>query len=641
MVGTGPVGMRLVGELLERNARRPIILYGGEPWEPYNRVRLSSLLSGDVSLDSIQNPLSMDRVETVIQRHNCPIVRIDRDNRQVIDALGYVQAYSELVLATGSSPHIPIIPGVNKKGVFTFRDLNDTRELMARRIRSRRTVVLGGGLLGLEAARGLQYANTEVLVIDHSNTLMARQLDEEAAEILREEVLAMGIQVLLNTGIQEVLGGSEIEGVRLRNGRTIACDTLVLATGIKPNIQLALAAGISVGRGIRVDDQLRTSDPHVYAVGECAEHKGNIYGLVVPGLEQAAVLAHNLTGGEGNYQGSLNASRLKVLGKTVISIGRTGLDEPQSQLQWKIHSDPSRKLYRKLLLDRGQLVGAMAIGEWPEINRIQEAVTRRQRIWPWQWSGFISTGTLWSETQRDNVAQWPVKATVCQCTGVTRGTLTQAKNNGCGSIADLARCTGASTVCGSCKPLLQDLLGSDQAPVAEKGSRYLQWAAMLGILLSLAFLLLPNLPYSRSVQSSFSWDFLWRDSLFKQISGYTLLALGVLISLISLRKRVSRVRWGEYSSWRVIHVVLGVLTAIILLAHTGLRLGNNLNFSLMLGFVMLMLMGSIASGGIGLQHRVNASWARRIQELSKKSHLYLLWPIPSLLGFHVLKTYWF
>jgi nitrite reductase (NADH) large subunit len=193
VVGTGPVGIRFVEELLQRSPDTRVTLYGNEPWEPYNRVRLAGLLTGELNFAGIQNPLKLPGRHQVIQHHNCAIVSIDRAHRQVCDRIGRRQGYSQLVLATGSSPHIPGIEGIDRRGVFTFRNLDDAQRLLARRARSRHAVVLGGGLLGLEAARGLQKHHTEVTVVEHAVRLMAQQLDDEAADLLRERLLSLGM----------------------------------------------------------------------------------------------------------------------------------------------------------------------------------------------------------------------------------------------------------------------------------------------------------------------------------------------------------------------------------------------------------------------------------------------------------------
>lgn len=640
VVGTGPVGIRFTEELLRRKPGTPIVIYGNEPWEPYNRVRLAGLLSGEFNFSGIQNPLKLPDDHKVVQHHNCEIVAIDRGSKQVCDRLGRRQHYSQLVLATGSSAHIPNIEGIDRTGVFTFRNLNDAEQLVARRTRSRHAIVLGGGLLGLETARGLQKHHTEVTVIEHAGRLMAQQLDDEAAELLREHLFSLGIQVVLGDSVKRVNGETQISGVQLRSGRQIPCDTLVVATGIQPNLKLARDAGIAVGRGIRVNDQMQTGDSSIFAIGECAEHRDRIYGLVAPGLEQAAVAAHHIAGGTSHYAGSQASTRLKVVGVSVFSAGRTGERDAISQLRslsWRSYDSSS---YRKLLLQRNRLVGVIAYGDWEETSRAQETVQRARRVWPWQIRRFLRHGRLWPEQDAVSVCDWPAGAVVCQCTNTTRGTLGAAIKAGHRTLDALCAHTGAASVCGSCKPLLAELAGG-QPLEAEKGSRTLIWSAAVSLLAALAILLLPAIPYAQSVQAELRWDLLWRDGLIKQISGFSLLGLGILVSLISLRKRIARVSLGSFTSWRIVHVLLGVLAVATLVAHTGLRLGYHLNLYLMLAFVGLLLAGAVASGVIGLQHVLPRAMAKRTRELSLWMHIVLLWPLPGLLGFHVLKTYWF
>jgi nitrite reductase (NADH) large subunit len=640
VIGTGPVGIRFVEELLQRKPSMPVVIYGNEPWEPYNRVRLASLLTGELNFAAIQNPLKLEIHHRVVQRHNCEVVAIDCDEKTVHDRLGNCQRYSRLVLATGSSPHIPNIEGIQRPGVFTFRNLDDAQQLIARRTRSRRALVLGGGLLGLEAARGLQKYNTEVTIIEHAGRLMARQLDDEAGQLLREHMLSQGIQVVLGDSVKKVTGEDSVSAVELRSGRTIDCDTLVIATGIQPNLELARNAGIAVGRGVRVNDQMQTSDPDVFAVGECAEHRDSIYGLVAPGLEQAGVAAHTIAGGASHYAGSQAATRLKVVGVSVFSAGRTGERDAISQLRSLTWRSYDSSCYRKLLLSRNRLVGVIAYGSWDESGRTQESVQRSRYIWPWQRGRFLRDGNLWPAANAANVNDWPASAIVCQCTNVNRGTLSKAVLDGHCDVEALCAQTGASSVCGSCKPLLAELVGG-QAIEPEQGSHTLVWIGIVALLAALAMLLAPAIPFADSVQTELNWDRLWRDGLIKQISGFSLLGLGVLVSLISLRKRIKRISFGSFGNWRLVHVVLGTLAVAALIAHTGLRLGANLNLYLMLSFVGLLLVGAIASGVIGLQHLLPRGMAKRTRELSLWMHILLLWPLPALLGFHVLKTYWF
>jgi len=640
VVGTGPVGIRFVEELLQRDPGISVVIYGNEPWEPYNRVRLASLLTGEVTLAGIQNPLKLKDHHHVVQHHNCEIVSIDRDNKIVHDEQGKAQQYSKLVLATGSSPHIPNIEGIDKSGIYTFRNLNDAQDLVARRARSRHAVVLGGGLLGLEAARGLQKFNTSVTVIEHASHLMASQLDNEAGSLLREHMLSENVKVILKDGIKSVVGADRIKAVKLISGRIIECDTLVIATGIKPNIKLALDVGIPVGRGVRVNDQMQTRDADIFAIGECAEHREKIYGLVSPGLEQAGVAAYRITGSKSYYKGTQAATRLKVAGVSVFSAGRTGNDEEASHLHvvtWRSHGG---SYYRKILLLRNRLVGAVGFGNWEESSRIQEAVRYNRYFWPWQIKRFTREGNLWPVEEAANINEWPAAAIVCQCTNVNRGTLSKAIKAGDNSVEALCSRTGASSVCGSCKPLLADMLGG-QSVEAEKGSRTLVWTAVFTILAAFSILLVPAIPFAESVQENIRLDLLWRNSLAKQVTGFSLLGMGVLISLISLRKRVSRISMGDFSLWRVIHVLVGVVAIVTLVAHTGLRLGSHLNLYLMMSFIGLLLAGGLASGAIGLQHVLPRQLINTTREMSLWTHILLLWPLPVLLGFHVFKSYWY
>jgi nitrite reductase (NADH) large subunit len=576
----------------------------------------------------------------VVQRHNCEVAAIDRDRCLVRDRFGNSQPYSRLVLATGSRPHVPNIEGVDKAGVFTFRNLDDAQQLIARRTRSRHAVVLGGGLLGLEAARGLQKHHTAITVVEHENRLMSQQLDLEAAELLRGHILALGIQVSLGDSVRRVLGDTRISGVELLSGRIIACDTLVISTGIRPNLALARDAGIAVGRGIRVNDRMQTSDPLVYAIGECAEHRGRIYGLVAPGLEQAGVAAHHVAGGTANFTGSLVATRLKVVGVKVFSAGRSGEQQAIRQLKTLTWRSADNSRYRKLLLQRNRLIGAVAGGDWDESIRVQESVQGDRYLWPWQYRRFLRHGRLWPERDAGAVNEWPAGAVVCQCTGTTRGTLGATLQAGHCTLEALSAQTGAGSVCGSCRPLLAELTGN-QPLAPEPGSRTLLWTGAAALLLALAILLVPPIPFPDSVQWALRWDLLWRDSLIKQISGFGLLAMGVAVSFISLRKRVKRVRFGPFASWRTLHVLLGTLAAAILVAHTGLRLGQHLNLYLMLCFTGLLLAGAVAGAVVGRQHALPRGLVKRVRVWSLWAHILLLWPLPALLGFHVLKTYWF
>ena len=645
VVGTGPVGVRAARELLERLADgRRVLLFGDEPWLPYNRVVLSSYLAGEVEDIDLAVPED-PRLST---HYGVRITAIDREARTVTDSLGGVHAYSDLVLATGSRPRVPPIPGVDLPGVYTFRDLADADRLKARTASSRAIVVLGGGVLGLETAKALRRFNTRVRVVEHNDHLMFNQLDEEAGAGLRAFVEGLGIEVFTTAAVQQVVGVQRVSGVLLRSGELIPCDTLVLATGIVPNIDLARDAGLALGRGVRADDALRTSDPHIYAVGECAEHRGIVYGLVAPGFEQAAVAAANLAAGAldagdevadavAAYLGSLTATRLKVVGLEVYSAG--DVQEGDIPRDDPVYRDAAAGVYRKLVLRGGRLAGAIALGPWHETQRLQEAVTARRRLWPWEVMRFRSTGILWSTIEDQSVFDWPRDAAVCNCTGVTLGQLQGALSQGAATQARLSECTGAGTVCGSCRPLLAELAGGVPDPVDAWRTQI--GLSLLALLLAVVFLAAPVIPYQQTVAPAFSWDWLWRDGFAKQVTGFTLLGLAVLVSVLGLRKRLPAFTWGRFDLWRALHLLLGVALIGVLVAHTGLRLGTGLNQWLMLSMIGLLLAGALGGAVIALEHRIPRRIARRARRLSVWAHVLILWPLPVLLGFHIIKGYWY
>jgi len=638
VVGAGPVGVRLVQELGERCPDRRIVLFGAESREPYNRVRLSAFLAGELRWDALTRDLELPQREALEARYGCAAVSIDRDACAVVDRRGRRQAYGILVLATGSTPYVPDIPGIDRPHVYTFRDFDDAQRLFARRTRSRRTVVLGGGLLGLEAARAMRRFHTAVTVIEQEGRLMPQQLDEEGAAALRAHVERLGIEVITGDGVREVEGAAGVEAVRLRSGRRVECDTAIVASGIRPNVKLALAAGLVVGRGIRVDDSMRTSDPAIYAVGECAEHRDTVYGLLAPGLEHAAVAAAHIAGEAVRYPGSMSATRLKVLDLPVMSIGRVRQGHKLDLARVRVHRG-APGTYGKVVVERGRLVGAIAIGEVPEAGRLQEAVTRGSRVMPWQLWRFARGGSLWPQAEQGSVAAWPDAAAVCNCTGVTRGQLGRALAAGCDTPQALARATGASTVCGSCRPLLVELAGSAAPLPPARGARALLaiGGASLGVALLLALF---SVPYPASVQLAWMWDVLWRESFWKQASGYSVLALSLLALALSLRKRVKKFGFGDFSLWRVAHAALAVLILAGLAVHTGGRLGANLNLLLMASFLGVIALGAAAGGMVALEHRLGARGAR-LRRVWTWAHLLVFWPVPVLLAMHVLKSYYF
>ena len=362
VIGNGMAAARFADELSKRAlGRYAIAVVGEEPRLAYNRVLLSSVLAGEVASSEIElKPQGWWRDRGITLRYGCRATAIDTHARTIALADGEPLAFSKLVFATGSQPIRPALPGMALPGVITFRDINDIWSIWHRAGTGDRVVVIGGGLLGLEAAYGLAKAGARVTVLHLMDRLMERQLDPHAARMLQRAVEGMGIEVVLSADTAEISGTSRVEGVTLKDGRTIEADAVVVAIGIRPSADLARDAGISVKRGIVVDDALETDVAGIHAIGECAEHRGVCYGLVEPAHEQARVLADRLAGRDARYAGSVLSTNLKVSGVNVFSAGDfLGADGTEEI----VLSDPGIGLYKKLVIADGRLVGAVLFGD--------------------------------------------------------------------------------------------------------------------------------------------------------------------------------------------------------------------------------------------------------------------------------------
>jgi nitrite reductase (NADH) large subunit len=379
IVGNGMAAARLVDELVKTTlGRYAIAVIGDEPRLAYNRVLLSSVLAGETASHDIElKPAAWWRDRGVTLKYGCVATEIDAGRRELKIAGEESIEFSRLVLATGSTPLRLNMPGADLTGVHTFRDTRDVDLLLALAARKRPVVVIGGGLLGLEAAYGLAKAGTPVTLLHLMDRLMDRQLDAPAAALLKSLVERKGIEVLLKASTTRIHGTTRVEGVELADGQRIEADAVIFAAGIRPNVGLAKDAGIAVNRGVVIDDQLQTSVPNIFALGECAEHRGICYGLVEPAYEQARVLSQHLAGKAAAYQGSVVATNLKVSGVSVFSAGDfLGAGGSEAILL----SDVRRGAYKKLVIADGRLTGAVLIGETTDALWYLELIRSRKPI---------------------------------------------------------------------------------------------------------------------------------------------------------------------------------------------------------------------------------------------------------------------
>ena len=379
IVGNGMAAARLVDELAKAAlGRYAIAVIGDEPRLAYNRVLLSSVLAGETASHDIElRSADWWRDRGVTLKYGCVATGIDVGRRELKIANEESIAFSKLVLATGSTPLRLNVPGADLAGVHTFRDSRDVDLLLTLAASRKRVVVVGGGLLGLEAAYGLARAGAAVTLLHLMDRLKERPLDAPAAELLKSLVERKGIKVLLNADTARLHGATRVEGIELTDGRRIDADAVIFAAGIRPNVALARDAGISVNRGIVVDDRLQTAVPDIFALGECAEHRGVCYGLVEPAYEQARVLARHLSGAAASYQGSVVATNLKVSGVSVFSAGDFIGAEGCETI---VLSDVRGGAYKKLVISGGRLTGAVLVGDVGDALWYLELIRGREPI---------------------------------------------------------------------------------------------------------------------------------------------------------------------------------------------------------------------------------------------------------------------
>lgn len=639
IIGGGPAGIRVAQELAR--CGNNCVLFNAERWLPYNRVKLTPLLCGDAQVGQVMQPLTFPGPGEVTLHSSQSIVDVDRDQHTVTTSAGHIQSYRKLIFATGSRAHVPPFPGVDLPGVYTFRNFDDVEKLVARTFRSRRTIVIGGGLLGLEAARGMANRGVETWIIEHETHLMSRQIDPRAGALLAEKIEALGLHVRTGVAVRGIVGEDRVERIELSNGDVIPCDTVIICTGIRANRELAREVGLAVGRGITVSATMQTSDPDIYAIGECAEHNEQVCGLVGPAFEQASIAARHIAGEDIGYAGSFTSTKLKIVGIDIFSMGDTEQLAQRSDVDTLTYEADGA--YRRIVLQRNRVVGAISVGDWDEINHLQELIRAKAPLPFWQRIRFARTGRIRGKGQDDSVRNWPRAATVCNCTGVNCGQIGDAIALGAATIEDIRRETGASTVCGSCHIHIAELLDAPPVRKPAEAASALTILAGLALLAGLITLMAPVWPLAGNVLARGLPEHLWLDGFWKQTSGYVLLGLSAIAAVLSLRKRVKWLRLGDFSIWRVIHLAVGAVAILVLFVHTGFRLGHNLNFWLIATFLGLSLAGAAAGMTTALEHRLfdTPKTAARTRSLSFWLHLLMFWPIPVLLAVHILTVYYY
>jgi len=380
LIGNGMAGMRTVDELLKLAPNKyDITVFGAEPHGNYNRIMLSPVLAGDKSLeDIIINDYQWYQDNNIKLFTGKTITKIDRYHRRVIADDGSTAEYDRLILATGSKPFMLPLPGKDLEGVISFRDINDVNVMIETAKTHKNAIVIGGGLLGLEAANGLMLQGMNVTVVHISKSLMNQQLDFEAAELMKHELEQTGLNFLMEHETEALIGEQRVEKIRFKNGLELDADLVVMAVGVRPNIELAQASGIECDRGIVVTDTLQTYTPNIYAVGECVQHRKQTFGLVAPLFDQAKVCANHLAElGIASYISTVTATKLKVTGINLYSAGDyLGADDTQSL----IYKDPAHNIYKKLVIKGDLIVGIVLYGDTTDGNWYFNLLTMQEDI---------------------------------------------------------------------------------------------------------------------------------------------------------------------------------------------------------------------------------------------------------------------
>lgn len=463
LIGNGMAGVRTIEELLKLAPEKyDITVFGAEPFGNYNRILLSPLLAKEKKLEEIMLNDFQWYVDNGITLHaGKTITSINRAKRVVTASDGTEAHYDRLIFATGSNPFMLPIPGANLPGVITFRDIHDVNAMLDAAQVYKHAVVIGGGLLGLEAANGLMNHGMNVSVVHLTDTIMERQLDKPAAMLLQRALEKKGMNFMLQAQTSEIIGDSRVTGVRFKDGQEVPADIVVMAVGIRPNIELAKATGIHCNRGIVINDTTQTFDPRMYAVGECVEHRGNTYGLVAPLFDMAKVCANHLAHmGYGRYQGSAISTKLKVTGIDVFSAGDFNGSERSDEI---VMQDAGRGVYKKLVIEDNKIKGAVMYGDTMDgpwyFQLLREgtdiSAMRDQLMFGQAHLGDSGRGGASSVTSMSDSTE------VCGCNGVCKGEIVKAiTGKGLFTLDDVRAHTKASSSCGSCTGLVEQILVS-------------------------------------------------------------------------------------------------------------------------------------------------------------------------------------
>ncbi len=476
VIGNGMVGLRFCEKMVEYDVSQQyrVVTFCEEPRAAYDRVGLTSFFAHRDAEKLMLAKMEWYTTHGVELHVGDRAETIDRDSRRVTSKNGIVIEYDKLVLATGSLPFVPPVPGINKSGIFVYRTIEDLERMIAHSTKATKCAVLGGGLLGLEAAKAVHDLGLEAHVIEYNGRLMPRQIDDAGSRVLVNKIRALGVQVHLNCGAKEIHGSGHVEAIEFQDGSRLDVDMIVVSTGVRPRDELAKQCGLTVGArgGVTIDDHLTTSDPNVHAIGECALHNGMVYGLVAPGYEMADALASVLTGGDKTFQGAELSTKLKLMGVDVASFG--DYEAPLEKAIPLSFEDPFGGKYKKLLFstDGKRLLGGILVGDASDYGTLS-MLAKSQSPLPCPPHELI-VGNSSAAASLGGIDSMPDAAQICSCNNVSKGAICSAiRDLNLDSPAAVKACTKAGAGCGGCFPLVTDLFKAQMKQLGKKVTNHL------------------------------------------------------------------------------------------------------------------------------------------------------------------------
>jgi nitrite reductase (NADH) large subunit len=462
VIGNGMVGYKFCEKMISKSKDFNITIFGEEPRRAYDRVHLSEYFNGKSADDLALSAASWYEENGITLFLEDPVTEIDRANKIVHSLNGLRLRYDYLVMATGSAPFVPDIPGIEKNGVFVYRTIEDLDQISAYAQHATKAAVLGGGLLGLEAAKALIDLNIqETSVVEFSPRLMPRQIDSAGSGMLQSKLKTLGLTIYTNKGTESIEGDDRITTLKFNDGTDLETDMLVISAGIRPRDELARLSGLTVGTrgGIMVNEYMQTSDPDVFAIGECALFDQNIYGLIAPGYEMAEVVAATLCNDDKTFKGFDMSTKLKLIGVDVASFGDPFITEPDARTI--LFEDSNKNTYKRINIsnDGKYLLGGILIGDAEAYNMLLQTVNNKIVLPPNPEDLILGARGGAAQTDNAGLTGLPDEALICSCEGITKGAICDSVNTqGCETVDDIKKCTKAGTGCGGCVPMIKDLM---------------------------------------------------------------------------------------------------------------------------------------------------------------------------------------